>query len=60
MVTVPLVTRYSMELLPSIQPGVSSNCAPSDAFFGFAGDDLWVLGRKGLYLIAVNEALVHL
>lgn len=60
MVTVPLVAMYSIELLPSMQPGVSSNCAPSDAFFDFADDDLWVLGRKGRYLIAVNEAFMHL
>ena len=31
-----------------------------DAFFGFPGDDLWVLGRKGRCLIAVNGAFVHL
>jgi len=32
----------------------------ADDFFGFEGGDLWVLGRKGLYLIAVNEAFMHL
>jgi hypothetical protein len=32
----------------------------ADDFFGFEGDNLWMLGCEVRYLIAVNGPLVHL